>query len=81
MFIVCWQRGLVDREINEVLYAARRRGQQQQQQAQRAQANNAVPNVTNGEQPQRPIDSSNICPVCQETFGSKLLPVTYCRSC
>lgn len=70
----------MDREINELLYASRRRGQQQQQQVQRAQANNAVLNSTNGEQPQRPIDPEDICPVCQETFASKLLPVTYCRS-
>lgn len=34
----------------------------------------------NGDVEQRPIGETDVCPICQEEFLLKKLPITFCRS-
>ncbi|CAF0783599.1 unnamed protein product [Didymodactylos carnosus] len=77
-----WQKSLVEREINEIL-----RGLVKEEEEQRRKL---VTNIkqkvlikddqsTDSEVEQRPISDHDVCPICQEEFLTKKLPITYCR--
>ena len=80
---VSWQLGLSDLEMDEVMRgpAIARRAQQQQQQQQRKQSHQVAD--AGGGRPvvaQRDIADDDVCPICQEEFMDKKLPVTFCKS-
>ena len=64
-----WQRGLVEREINELL------------RVERNQSKKFVEDEINAdsEVEQRSIGENDVCSICQEEFLIKKLPITYCR--
>ena len=79
-----WQLGLVEREINEIL-----RGNvsmsRPSHEARRLSKKTAFLDMeddqgeSSGELSQRPISEEDVCPICQEEFLAKRIPVTYCR--
>ena len=81
-YLVTWQLGLVEREINELL-----RGITAHQDTKTSLRKNLQP--TGSEQtsedqdsglvPQREINEDDVCPVCQDELLKKHEPVTYCR--
>lgn len=68
-----WQHGLVEREINELL-----RGLTTQDN-QRNKLNNDYKTNVDNQIEQRIINENDLCPICQEEFLIKKLPITYCR--
>ena len=75
-----WQLGLSDMEMDEVMRGpvVARRAQQQREQPsvprQIADASGGRPLVA-----QREIGDDDVCPICQDEFMNKKLPVTYCK--
>ncbi|CAF1414770.1 unnamed protein product [Rotaria magnacalcarata] len=73
-----WQKGLVEREINELL-----RGLAHEDERNKTNHNNNKKNDAgnDGEDDveQRSIGENDVCPICQEEFLIKKLPITYCR--
>ncbi|XP_076461903.1 E3 ubiquitin-protein ligase Zswim2-like [Babylonia areolata] len=80
-----WQLGLSDIELDEVMrgpaIARRAQQQQQQQQRQQAAASQQVADASGGRPmvPQRDIADDDVCPICQDEFMNKKLPVTFCK--
>ncbi|XP_077978469.1 E3 ubiquitin-protein ligase Zswim2-like [Glandiceps talaboti] len=85
---VSFQKGLVEREINEILRGitqhedGRRRGQGFNA-AKRAEKNSSggteVGPDGKTQLEQRPITEDDVCPICQDELLEKHEPVTYCR--
>lgn len=85
--IVTWQLGLVEREINEILKgiaanqasnpsaAARRLVKSTPSEEEASEEDGDEP----GSMKQRPISEDDVCPICQDEFFAKHLPVTYCK--
>ncbi|XP_052792544.1 E3 ubiquitin-protein ligase ZSWIM2-like isoform X2 [Mya arenaria] len=75
-----WQKGLVEREINELL-----RGlvQQMRKKVPTAVTRWRRPMSANSDAreviPQREIAEDDVCPICQDELLAKRLPVTYCK--
>jgi len=82
--VVSWQLGLVEREINELLYGSRtqraptQRPDHRQPTASADAENGAGPAA--GRVPQRDISEDDICPICQEQLLASRQLVTFCRS-
>ncbi|CAF1684777.1 unnamed protein product, partial [Adineta ricciae] len=78
---ILWQKGLVEREINELLRGSIRDEAGQRNKTQSNQKSKVDSNENNdeGEVEQRPIGENDVCPICQEEFLVKKLPITYCR--
>ncbi|CAF4578886.1 unnamed protein product [Rotaria sp. Silwood2] len=73
-----WQKGLVEREINELLRGLAREDERNKTSHDNKPKNNDE-NDGDGEVEQRPISENDVCPICQEEFLIKKLPITYCR--
>ncbi|CAF3887420.1 unnamed protein product [Adineta steineri] len=74
---ILWQRGLVEREINELL-----RGLTSDDDERYKLNHNYRHDIgidVNNIVEQRPISENDVCPICQDEFLIKKLPVTYCR--
>lgn len=74
-----WQLGLSDMEMDEVMrgpVVAQRTQQRQQPSVSRqvAEAGGGRPVVA-----QREIGDDDVCPICQDEFMDKKLPVTFCK--
>ncbi|CAF0729721.1 unnamed protein product [Didymodactylos carnosus] len=72
-----WQKSLVEREINEIL-----RGLADEQQQRRKFVTDIElkeDQLKDSEVEQRSINKDDVCPICQEEFLIKKLPLTYCR--
>ncbi|XP_062606809.1 uncharacterized protein LOC134268556 [Saccostrea cucullata] len=76
---VTWQLGLVEREINEILFGTRQR------KPQRRWATSAPPDKTGQLSDGRPtiqqreIKEEDCCPICQDELLQKHQPVTFCK--
>ncbi|MGH0117062.1 UNVERIFIED_CONTAM: hypothetical protein FKN15_028174 [Acipenser sinensis] len=73
----CFQLGLVEREINQLLWGLHR-----------VQTPRPAANISESKQKtteddgcvgQKMIDAEDVCPICQEELLKKKLPVSYCR--
>jgi E3 ubiquitin-protein ligase ZSWIM2 len=77
IYLVLWQRGLVEREINELLRGLTRDNDEINK------LNHVYKSLSQNEDEidveQRPVDENDVCPICQEEFLIKKLPITYCR--
>lgn len=85
---VSWQKGLVEREINQVLRGLTAPQKPQKPSALAKQlALRAGKSDGDGDGEveedgaigQRPIGEDDVCPICQEELLAKHLPVTYCK--
>ena len=66
-----FQLGLVEREINDILYGNHTQKQlPEQQPGSTDQSNHFV---------RRAITSEDICPICQEEFSARQLAIAYCK--
>ncbi|CAF0973882.1 unnamed protein product [Adineta ricciae] len=74
-----WQRGLVEREINELLRGLSSDEEERRKFYRRHRAKSGDGTNVNNEVDQRPIGENDICPICQEEFFAKQMPTTYCR--
>ncbi|XP_061186104.1 E3 ubiquitin-protein ligase ZSWIM2-like isoform X2 [Saccostrea echinata] len=76
---VTWQLGLVEREINEILFGTRQR------KPQRRWATSGPPDTTGQLADGRPtiqqreIKEEDCCPICQDELLQKHQPVTFCK--
>ena len=66
-----FQLGLVEREINEILYGNHTHQKQPQQESAKTDQSNHVV--------RRRITSEDICPICQEEFSVRPLAIAYCK--
>ncbi|XP_045216191.2 uncharacterized protein LOC123566297 isoform X2 [Mercenaria mercenaria] len=75
-----WQKGLVEREINEILRGIT---QQMRKKVPTAVARWRRPMSSDSDAreviPQRDIADDDVCPICQDELLAKRLPVTYCK--
>ena len=84
-FLVTWQLGLVEREINEILRGVAAKQEVMPSPAARRYANaiptgeEAAEDDQSGALKQRQISEGDVCPICQEEFLAKHLPVTFCK--
>ena len=76
---VSWQIGLVEMEINEILKG--RVTADVSRRDNRSKTNKNVTESSNGRSvvQQREISEDDVCPICQDEFMSKKLPVTFCK--
>ncbi|CAF0715727.1 unnamed protein product [Adineta steineri] len=74
-----WQKGLVEREINELLRGLVQPDNERNKSHHNQNTKNDDENDGDGEVKQRPIGENDVCPICQEEFLIKKLPITYCR--
>ncbi|CAF3251739.1 unnamed protein product [Rotaria socialis] len=73
-----WQKGLVEREINELLRGLAREDERNKTNHNNKKKNDAG-NDGEDDVEQRSIGENDVCPICQEEFLIKKLPITYCR--
>ncbi|KAH3840283.1 E3 ubiquitin-protein ligase ZSWIM2-like isoform X2 [Dreissena polymorpha] len=77
---ISWQKGLVEREINEIL---RGLTQQMRKKVPTAVTRWRRPMSSDSDAreviPQRDIAEDDVCPICQDELLKKRLPVTYCK--
>ena len=68
-----FQLGLVEREINEILHGNRSQYSPEHhvQDASKTDQSNCVV--------RRAITGEDVCPICQEEFAAKKIPITYCK--
>ncbi|XP_060607453.1 uncharacterized protein LOC132759651 isoform X2 [Ruditapes philippinarum] len=75
-----WQKGLVEREINEILRGIT---QQMRKKVPTAVTRWRRPMSSDSDAreviPQRDIAEDDVCPICQDELLAKRLPVTYCK--
>ncbi|CAF0983259.1 unnamed protein product [Rotaria sp. Silwood1] len=74
-----WQQGLVEREINELLRELTRENDEKNKSNSNYKIKDEDENDADSNVEQRPISENDVCPICQEEFLSKKLPITYCR--
>ncbi|CAF3787582.1 unnamed protein product [Rotaria sordida] len=73
-----WQKGLVEREINELLRGLAREDERNKTNHTQKPKNDDEDD-DDSEVEQRPINENDVCPICQEEFLIKKVPITYCR--
>ncbi|UJR20677.1 hypothetical protein I4U23_023798 [Adineta vaga] len=76
---IVWQRGLVAREISELLRGLSLDEDERKKFYRNHRAKNGNGIDVNSEVDQRPIGENDVCPICQEEFLAKKMPLTYCR--
>ncbi|CAF3572241.1 unnamed protein product [Rotaria sordida] len=74
-----WQRGLVEREINELLRELTQDNDEKNKSNLNYKIKDEDENDADSNVEQRPISENDVCPICQEELLSKKLPITYCR--
>lgn len=78
-----WQLGFNEREINQIIRGDTAQNQQQKNKSNQTknikQSDRKSEETSNTEQ--REIVESDVCPICQDEFLSKKLPVSFCRTC
>ena len=73
-----WQLGLVEMEINEILRGRVTAEQTRTRPAQKQKEEIKAPDGRSMVQ-QREIAEEDVCPICQDEFMNKKLPVTFCK--
>ena len=77
---VSWQKGLVEREINQILRGIT---EQMRKRVPTAISRWRRPLSKDSDSreaiPQRDIKDDDVCPICQDELLEKRLPVTYCK--
>ena len=77
---VSWQRGLVEREVNQLLRGIT---EQMRKKVPTAISRWRRPLSRDSDAretiPQRDIADDDVCPICQDELLEKRLPVTYCK--
>lgn len=78
-----WQLGLNEREINQIIRGDAAQNQQKNKpsQAKNSKQSDKKPEEASSSTEQREILESDVCPICQDEFLSKKLPVSFCRTC
>lgn len=80
LFLVSWQLGLVEREINDLLRGSLIQQQRQQQQQQKPRwMKNQEETAGKTMLQQREISEDDVCPICQDELLAKHMPVTFCK--
>ena len=74
-YVVVFQLGLIEREINDIIYS---RPKQTQSKNVVSQKNSE--SATGGCVQKRPISADDVCPICQEELLGSTKPLTYCRT-
>ncbi|CAF1264560.1 unnamed protein product [Rotaria magnacalcarata] len=76
---ILWQRGLVEREINELLRELTQDNDERNRSKFNYRIKDEDENDADRQVEQRPISENDVCPICQEELLNKKLPVTHCR--
>ena len=76
----CFQQGLVERQIVEVLHGLHKSRTPQQPDSSVSAEQMPDLDQEDGSILQKGIQAQDVCPICQEELLEKLLPVCYCRS-
>ncbi|XP_029652776.1 E3 ubiquitin-protein ligase ZSWIM2-like isoform X1 [Octopus sinensis] len=77
-----WQKGLSEREIDDLLAKSASDAAANKTQTNTEQSAESVPPADGAELntvPQRKIDEDSVCPICLDNLLKSHLPVTYCR--
>ncbi|XP_067117074.1 E3 ubiquitin-protein ligase ZSWIM2 [Osmerus mordax] len=75
----CFQQGLVERQIVEVLHGLHKSRTPQQPNSLASAEEKPDPDQEDGSIHQKGIQAQDVCPICQEELLEKRLPVCYCR--